>query len=140
MKNAIVLALGLLCASVQAQTMKYKVEMSYPEGGARTWEMDTLVGSKTSIQNISTQTVVSEINSNFGEVALVPAERVSGITASVTPQEVSKDGKVLTSLTYTIWNKGLQASKGTHVVQLKPGEKVKLPTFDGQSLALSLLK
>lgn len=140
MKKAVVLLFSLVCAAAQAQTMKYKVEMSYPDGGARTWEMDTLVGSKTSIQNISTQTVVAEINSNFGEVALVPAERVSGITASVTPQEVSKDGKVLTSLTYTVWNKGLQASKGTHVIQLKPGEKIKLPAFDGQSLALTLLK
>lgn len=140
MKKAIALTLGMLCAAAQGQTMKYKVEMSYPEGGARTWEMDTLVGTKSSIQNVSTQTVVGEINSNFGEVTQVPAERVSGITASLTPQEVSKDGKVLTSLTYTIWNKGLQASKGTHVVQLKPGEKAALPAFDGQSLTVTLLK
>jgi hypothetical protein len=139
MKNTIALAFGLLCAAAQAQTMKYKVEVSYPESGARTWEMATMVGTKSTIQNLSTQTVVGEINSNFGEVTQVPAERMSGITASLTPQEISKDGKVLTSLTYTIWNKGQQASKGTHVVQLKPGEKASLPAFDGQTLAITLL-
>jgi hypothetical protein len=140
MKRTIALLLGLTCAAAHGQAMKYRVEMQYPEGGERSWEMSTVVGAKSSVQHITTQTVIGEINSNLGESTLVPAERVSGVTASLTPQEVAKDGKVLTSLSYTIWNRGQQTSKGTHVVQLKHGEKVVLPAFEGQSLALTLLK
>jgi hypothetical protein len=140
MKQAVAFFLLLLSLGAQAQSLSYRIDIAYPGASSVSYELKAMQGTKASVQNVSTQTDIAEINSNFGEITQVPVERASGMTATVTPQEVDKDGKVLTSLTYTIWKQGQQAAKGTHVLQMAPGSKVALPTFKGHNLAIMLLK
>lgn len=139
MKILFAVVMVFLSATAHGQSLSYRVDILY-SGNAESYQMETMVGTKSTVQKVTTQTDLGEINSNFGEVTTVPVERATGLTASVTPQEISKDGKVLTSLTYSVWKKGLSVAKGTHVVLLAPGSKATLPAFEGQILAITLLK
>jgi hypothetical protein len=136
MKNAIsavVIALFATLANAQ-DTVKYRLEI-----GKDAVEVQTFVGSHGNAQKLTTEAVVTEVNSERGVVSNVMGQRQTGVVAEIASTDIAADGRVLTTVGFTAWNKGVQTAKGTHVVAIARGETLSLPSA-GERVAVTLLK
>lgn len=131
--SAGVIALFATLANAQ-DTVKYRLEV-----GKDYVEVQTFVGARGNAQKLTTEAVVTEVNSDRGVVSNVMGQRQTGVVAEIASTDIAADGRVLTTVGFTAWNKGIQTANGTHVLTIARGETQSLPTT-GERVAITLLK
>lgn len=104
----------------------------------KTNTLSTIVGKEAASSNITSRTVTNEVNSDFGKVMVVTAEKNSGTTVTVLPESVNADGTVITKFSYIVVNNGQEVEKGQHRVKLARGESVVLPGINESKVTLAL--
>lgn len=136
LKNILFIALAASTTFAQAQdALHYRLKID-----SETLELNTLVGSSSTVQNLGTDFVVAEINSNQqGGVENVISKVQSGVQAEITAAGIAASGRVDTVVRFTKWEKGMAVTKGTHSRMIAPGESVTLPAAGGKKVTLTLL-
>lgn len=97
-------------------------------------------GHDAKFANIVSSEVVNEVNSNLGEIQNISTKLESGISGKVSYARNSKANAndIEAVVEYEVIDKGIVLSKGTHHINGKPGDVIKLPAANGIELTVTL--
>lgn len=136
MKKYVLAASILLAMSVAnaEDALKYTIQVKDADASITSLDVSTVMGTAGMVQSVKAKNVVRHITNNheLGAIENVVSQIQTGTTATISPVSIDAMGRVLTSVTYTVWSDGTQVLKGNHVIKIAHGEIVTLPVFDGE--------
>jgi hypothetical protein len=144
---ALLTAVGvMLSAQVDASSatkspadVKYTLVLESPGLAVRTYSLAAVTGRKAIVSDVAHLRAVTGINSDHGALLVETGTVKDGFEASVSRALSSEDGSVDTVVEYTLWEAGVIASKGRHVVTLRKNRAAQLEGLNGHKLSVTEL-
>lgn len=139
MKSFLAVFIVFVMSAASAQEkISFKVDLDSPGKSATTFELTTLPKSVARYSNVTTNYVVNEVNSHFGEVEQKQTNAASGLNFQISYAKADRpSGPLEAFVEYELLENGLTVSKGTHRISIQPGGTVVLPTAHGAKLRVT---